>query len=212
LPSSDFSQIGPIVELIVLTNPQSVLDVGCGFGKYGMLAREYLELWDGRDRYGDWTRRIDAIEAFEPYVTPLHRFVYDEIHCGDAAEVVPRLERTYDLALLIDVIEHCEHDAGRRLIDACLARCRNVLISTPKSAGEQGPAFGNPSEIHRSQWRYEELSALPNCFTVPQSEALICFAGQDAKRVWSSRLRARLAREDDATGHQQPPRNTQEAP
>ena len=65
VPSSDFNQIGPIVELIVLANPQSVLDVGCGFGKYGVLAREYLELWDGRQRYGDWTRRIDAIEAFE---------------------------------------------------------------------------------------------------------------------------------------------------
>lgn len=195
MPSSDFSQIGPIVELIVLANPRSLLDIGCGFGKYGVLAREYLELWDGRDRYGEWTRRIDAIEAFEAYLTPLHRYVYDEVFIGDAAAVVPRIARTYDLALLIDVIEHCTHDAGNALVATCLARSRNLLIATPKTPGVQGPAFGNPAETHRSRWQEDDLRAVPNSFLVPHSEALICFAGKDAKRVWSARLRARLARE-----------------
>jgi len=33
------------MELITLTNPQCILDVDAGFGKYGFLSREYLELW-----------------------------------------------------------------------------------------------------------------------------------------------------------------------
>ncbi|MCU0611673.1 MAG: class I SAM-dependent methyltransferase [Candidatus Eisenbacteria bacterium] len=196
MPSSDFNQIGPIVELIVLTNPQSVLDVGCGFGKFGVLAREYLELWDGRGRYGDRTRRIDAVEAFEPYITPLHRFIYDEILIGDAGGIIPGIEHAYDLALLIDVIEHQDRDAGHALILACLAKCRNVLVATPKFPGEQGSLFGNPAETHRSSWQQADLQALPNCFIVPHRDSLICFAGKDAKRVWSARLRARLTRDD----------------
>ncbi len=195
MPSSDFTQIGPIVELIILSNPTSVLDIGCGFGKYGVLAREYLELWDGRQRYDDWTRRIDAIEVFESCITPLHRFVYNEILIGDALEVLDALVRCYDLALLVDVIEHLDHETGRALIERCLVRCRNVLLATPTSPGVQGAAFGNPAETHRSVWRWEDLMDLPGCFAVPHPHSLICFAGKDARRVRASRLRAKLARE-----------------
>jgi hypothetical protein len=58
------------MDLIVNINPNSVLDIGTGFGKYGLLCREYLELWDGRQNYDKFLRRIDGVEAFESYITP----------------------------------------------------------------------------------------------------------------------------------------------
>ncbi len=70
MPSSHFGQLNEIVELIKLSKPKSVLDIGVGFGKYGVLAREYLELWDEGKKYNDREIRIDGIEAFEKYITP----------------------------------------------------------------------------------------------------------------------------------------------
>ncbi len=43
MPTSHLYQISDILEIISLIRPRSVLDVGVGFGKYGLLAREYLE-------------------------------------------------------------------------------------------------------------------------------------------------------------------------
>ncbi len=71
MPSSHLYQINEILALIMATNPESLLDVGVGFGKYGFLSREYLELWDGREQYHDWKRRIVGIEACKKYLTPL---------------------------------------------------------------------------------------------------------------------------------------------
>ena len=51
MPSSQYYHISKIMEMIISLNPKSVLDIGSGFGKFGVLCREYLELWDGRQKY-----------------------------------------------------------------------------------------------------------------------------------------------------------------
>ena len=89
MPSSIPQQLNDIVELIIDTNPKSILDVGVGFGKYGFLSREYLELWDGRGQYKDWRRRIDGIEAFKEYLTPIHDFVYNHVYVGNVLDILP---------------------------------------------------------------------------------------------------------------------------
>ena len=71
MPTSQLNQLPQIIELILFTNPEKMLDVGVGFGKYGFLSREYLELWDDKRRYSNWTnrynwtKRIDGIEVFK---------------------------------------------------------------------------------------------------------------------------------------------------
>jgi len=168
VPTSNFFQINQIVQTIYHLKPNSLLDVGVGFGKYGFLAREYLELWDGRDDYDQWTRRIDGIEVFPDYLTPIHNIVYDNIYVGDALELVPALETHYDLVLLIDIIEHFTHDEGRRLLADCLRIGNNVLIATPKDITQQETTFSNPYERHRSQWqkwhfeKYEQQCQIDN--------------------------------------------------
>ena len=39
------------MDINIALKPFSILDIGSGFGKYGVLCREYLELWDGRQEY-----------------------------------------------------------------------------------------------------------------------------------------------------------------
>jgi hypothetical protein len=45
MPTSDVCNVPSILTVVGNLQPQSILDIGCGFGKYGMLMREYLELW-----------------------------------------------------------------------------------------------------------------------------------------------------------------------
>jgi hypothetical protein len=148
------------MDLIVNINPNSVLDIGTGFGKYGLLCREYLELWDGRQNYDKFLRRIDGVEAFESYITPLHKFVYDNLYTRDISKLADNLDFSYDLVLLIDVLEHFDKAEGRSLLTKILARNKGVLISTPKYPSNQKDAFNNIYEIHRARWTKQEISRL----------------------------------------------------
>ena len=188
MPTSYLHQLTDIVELIVFTNPQSVLDVGVGFGKYGVLCREYLDLRDGREEYYNWRRRVDGIEIFEAYLTPLHAFIYDHIYLGDALKILPGLETTYDLLLLVDVIEHFDYETGLNLLNACQKAARNVLVSTPHQFISQKAAFGNVFETHRSHWRKKHFSRFaPKCF-IPNEYSLICYLGEDTPRIKQTML------------------------
>ena len=56
--------------------------------------------------YGDWQCRIDCIEAFEKYITPAHKYIYNNIYIGNATGILPALDHHYDLILMVDVLEH----------------------------------------------------------------------------------------------------------
>jgi 2-polyprenyl-3-methyl-5-hydroxy-6-metoxy-1,4-benzoquinol methylase len=182
LPSSQFGQISPLAWLIREVNPQSVLDIGAGFGKYGFLAREYLELWFRTTDYSKRTRRIDAIEVFGPYVTPLQRLIYDEIHVADAVEILPQLA-TYDLVLLIDVLEHLGKPDGIRLIKAALLKGTFVIVSTPKNPAPQGAHFGNVHEKHTSAWTKRELTAVAPALFLQEPQSLVALLSLSKGRV-----------------------------
>jgi hypothetical protein len=183
MPTSHFHQLNEIVEAMVLVKPESVLDIGVGFAKYGLLAREYLDAAWCRTPESPPKCRIDGIEGFAPYVVALHGLVYDHVYVGDALTVLPTIDRKYDLALMIDVIEHLEHAQGMRLLEEVRHRATNVLVSTPIDFHRQEAVFGNDFEIHRSHWRARDFAALhPRCF-VPNDHSLICIVGPAAPRV-----------------------------
>ncbi len=187
MPSSSPLQISQIVEIVRAAKPQSVLDIGIGFGKYGFLCREYLELWDGRDKYNDWQRRIDGIEAFEGYITPLHKMIYSNIYVGNALDIVPALTTYYDLILMIDVIEHFTLKDGLNLLEACAQRARACVISTPLEVTSQQSAFGNEFETHRSRWGAESLSDYPEKIIIPSPQGLLCYIRFDGVRLMAGK-------------------------
>jgi predicted O-methyltransferase YrrM len=65
MPTSHPHQLNEIVNLTTLLKPKKVMEIGVGFGKYGLLLREYLEIWGEGEVYKDWLRKIDGIEIFE---------------------------------------------------------------------------------------------------------------------------------------------------
>jgi len=71
MPSSQIANISTITGWIAEIQPASILDVGVGFGKYGVLAREYTDVRAGRYRRGEWKVTIDGIEIYSPYYNPI---------------------------------------------------------------------------------------------------------------------------------------------
>ena len=189
MPTSHPYQIDDILQLILETGPHSLLDIGVGFGKYGVLAREYLELWNGYKHYKDWNHRIDGIEVFSSYMTPLHDFIYNQIYIGNALEVLPKMEIRYDLILLIDVLEHFEKEEGFRILELSEQKARNLIISTPLDIEEQADSFNNPHERHQFQWRKSHLKILKNAFFISNRKSILCYSGEDALRVKKRFLR-----------------------
>src|SRR5688500_13775984 len=122
MPSSNPETIPTIIEIAWRLSPRSVLDIGAGYGKYGVLFREYLELrhCDGGVDVNAHPRadarktvRIDAVEGFPEYVGDLHRATYDEIHATNILDFL-RHDWSYDLIFMGDVLEHIEKDIATR--------------------------------------------------------------------------------------------------
>lgn len=133
--------------------PARVLDVGVGFGRWGVLVREFGEVWSGRIFKDQWTIRVEGIEAFPRSVGAYHREFYDEIHIGDAACVLPALPGPWNLVIFGDSLEHFTKDVGQSLLATSLERADYVLVNVPLGDGHpQGEAYGNPYERHLSSW------------------------------------------------------------
>lgn len=178
LPVSNYQQIPLILDYIVKLNPQSVLDIGPGFGLWGVLLRQYLEFYDGRYEY-TFKRRIDCVEVFPNYITELHDYIYDNILIGNVMDKLDMICK-YDLVLIIGTLEHFIKEEGRRLLGYLLTKNRivmnkKVLISTPLVFQEQGPGFGNAYEEHKSHWTKSDFENLATIeFYKETEQSLIC--------------------------------------
>ena len=166
MPSSRPNVIPTVIHLLQQLKPRSILDVGVGFGKWGHLFREYTDIREAeRDpaRYQrqNWQVRIDGLEGHAAYLTPMHHYLYQEIHLGDAAALMKTLPN-YDLVFLGDIIEHVEKEAGLQLLRDALARANKaVIVSTPKFETAQEDLCGNELERHRSLWTANDFRAFP---------------------------------------------------
>lgn len=156
MPSSDPSTVGWFAYWLTTLQPKKILDVGIGFGRYGFMIREFLEVWNNRYHKKDWTIRIDGIEIFEDYITPIHEYLYDNIHITDIRQFCKNCEK-YDLIILGDVIEHMPRNDGFKIIDILKKKCRWMIIQTPLGFMLQPPVFDNMYEEHVSSYNVSDF-------------------------------------------------------
>ena len=144
MPSSYAVNIAPIISAVVEHKPASVYDIGVGYGKYGMLLREYLDNYDHQ-------LHLAGCEIFEEYlVKGPAQYIYNEIDVCDWLKAKPGRSH-YALVLMIDVLEHFTVADGAIALRKALRFTDKILVSTPLGY-EQGSVNGNKHEAHLSEW------------------------------------------------------------
>ena len=121
-----------------------------------LLFREYLDVIDGRYDRGEWVVKIDALEIFSPYITPVHKHVYDNVLLGDVLE---HDISGYDLLMMGDVVEHLPKEKAVNIIKMASQKS-DVIITTPNGFYRQGAYKDNVHETHKCFFSKEELELL----------------------------------------------------
>jgi hypothetical protein len=188
MPTSYTENIPSVMSLIEKIRPSRVLDVGPGYGKYGFLMRERLDNFEGK-------MRIDCIDPFNEYLdrSEAWKNIYDLRMKGvfpDRTHVwqfygtsqygggidhqwrafdPPWIDNSYDLVLMIDVLEHYAgyDESGRR--SGLRQRCSSARLSASSrdqclatSTRRTAPSGTSPScAMLPASWRRERSSTLP---------------------------------------------------
>lgn len=170
MPSSFVDSFPPIIKMLIDLQPTKVIDVGPGYGKYGLACREYLPN----------LQRLDCVEVPQGRY-PIQDQIYDTVYTGDVRLITnPEFWETYDVVLLIDVIEHMTHDDGHRLLAHMQRGCARVLVSTPKIFEEQSDDH-NPHETHLSLWSWDDFAEHGVKFDISTIDSVIYVLRQGAK-------------------------------
>jgi predicted TPR repeat methyltransferase len=129
----------------------TVLDVACGLS----LKSQYIDadIRVGVDIYRPYLQKI---EASVPFATVLHDVrKLDEVF----------VEKSYDLVLMLDIIEHLEKDESLALIETASRIAKvAVIVETPEGYIPQNIDIwghgGDEWQTHRCGWEKAELEAL----------------------------------------------------
>ncbi len=159
MPANRGVHISAEIEEIKWLKPNSILDVGIGFGSMGVLFRQATDVRKSErshESYHDWPTRIDGIEVFEWYRNPVWQ-VYTNVYIGNALEVIDTLEK-YDVVYCGDMIEHLSKSDGFLLMEKMLDHSNQwIEIATPSPAPTQGEILGNIHETHLSEWTQKDF-------------------------------------------------------
>lgn len=142
------SRFEDLLTALIPSECSSLLDVGCG--RASPLARVLptIENSVGVDALtSELNERGAAVSGHRRYVQS------DVRRLG---ELFP--ERSFDVVVALDVLEHLEKDEGWSLLDAMeRLATRRVIVFTPNGFLPQDEYDGNPYQIHLSGWTVDEF-------------------------------------------------------
>lgn len=166
MPSSRYEVIPAVLDIVTQLHPKSILDIGIGTGKYGMLFREYLDVWDISKPYKKKGLYLIGIEAFAEYDNPIWQ-VYDKVVIEDVRNLatdsaslmfMEKIKVSFDLLFMGDVIEHFEKEEAKHIIGKL--NHKHIVIVTPLNVLKQEAVYNNEFEIHRSEWKHQDFPNL----------------------------------------------------
>jgi hypothetical protein len=148
--SSSPAFLDPIV--LPLIRGECILDVACGFGRWGCLLRT---------NYFEWglstPPAVDGLDAFEPNVDYVRKLgVYRNVWQAELPCVLPR--RAYTTILASEVIEHLPMEAVEEtLAEFESAALERVIVTTPNCECLRG---GSDTFLGRNEFEHH-LSYVP---------------------------------------------------
>jgi hypothetical protein len=188
MPSSHFGHVSALLAEVLATKPPitSALDAGVGWGRWGMLLREALDVYAGRVYRAEWRLRLDGVEVWQPYLDawPWLAGIYSSILHGNVAalDLAACYPEGHDLVVAGDVLEHLTREAGERVLRALHAHARRLLlVSLPLGGGwlNNVVVAGNDYERHRAAWTAADVDrvlpgrVIDRRYTLPRGEAAL---------------------------------------
>jgi len=128
---------------------KTILDVGCGDGSFIALLNK------------DKKFKVIGIDAYKPYLAKAKKTgVYKKLILGDVRKL-PFKEKSFDIVLCSQVIEHLKKEEGEELIrDLEKTAKRQVIVATTVGFFPYEPFEGkdeNPLQVHQSGWEPKEF-------------------------------------------------------
>lgn len=137
---------------------RSLVDIGCGRGEIGFLARA--------DRRFN-LKKIVGLDAFPAYVDFCkHHRIYDEIHQFELRNIaknpLPFSNSEFDVSVLSQVIEHLSPQDGSAILDELdRITARRIIVVTDNFWTEGiHKETENPYQEHRSRWGVKDFEKL----------------------------------------------------
>jgi predicted TPR repeat methyltransferase len=150
MPESQQPAEGMRLMIELIGNGKTILDVGCGSGKWGRLLH-------GR------ASRITGVEVWAPCIERNRKELtkyYNEVIVGDIRQCKFPAE-AYDVAILGDVLEHLPFTDACELVGRLQVAAKEIYLTIPISLCVQdGEFYGNPHESHLHQWSDLEVQSL----------------------------------------------------
>jgi hypothetical protein len=160
--TSNWQNIPFVIDALMKIAPTRVLDVGIGYGRWGMIVREFCELWFDRTSRKDWRIYIEGIEAFPDNIDEYHKYFYNKIVLEDFKNVCRGLDRSWDVVIFGDVLEHFEKATGTEFLAWALDSSKYTLINIPLGKDwPQDEKYENIYERHLSIWDVEDFAPFP---------------------------------------------------
>ncbi len=152
-------ELDPVV--LPLVEGKTVLDLGCGYGRWGYLLRTQYQSTSAELR-----AHITGVDIHQGNVAFCRSLgVYDELVTTDALEFLATSDpAAFDTVLAVELIEHLPKAAGERLLSEVIrVAARVAILTTPNweylRPGANGLTGYNEYEHHVCRWTASEFRA-----------------------------------------------------
>lgn len=126
-----------------------VLDLGCGSGIAG-------ELFNGNHKH-----EFTGVDIFDPYLKKCKQKGFYNKTCKEDLTKIKLKPKSYDVVLLLQVLEHLDKKDSRTLLKKTFkATRRAVIVSVPNGDCIQEEYDQNSFHIHKSTWDPKDLEKL----------------------------------------------------
>lgn len=154
MPIGSFVTIPVVAFELSERKPKTVLDLGIGFGMWGAVVREWVDMG-----VRPYNTIIHGVEAFIDYYSPLWK-LYNKIHHLLIQDFEPT--QNYDFIIFADVLEHFSAEQGAMVLEK-IKQWLNpggvLMVATPGLFVPQENVYGNELERHLSLWLPADLQA-----------------------------------------------------
>lgn len=139
----------PILNLIRGHENWRVVDLGFGYGEWGLLMRHEMQ-----------GVRLTGVEAYKEYIRRMEMFrIYHELVHEDASDYIEN-NPNWDMILCTDVIEHQPREWGEKFLDRIdKTKAQLTIITTPCGYSKLPEGRNdNPDNRHLSGWSPDDFT------------------------------------------------------